>query len=54
VVKKKVPRRRRIRLSEFVSVHTVEFEGHELRTVYLLCTTTLALIILLQLLYVRF
>jgi hypothetical protein len=54
VFKKKVPRKRGIKLAEFLSVHILEFDGFELSKVYPLHTiTTLALIILLQLLYVR-
>jgi hypothetical protein len=54
VVKKNVPRKRGIKLAECVSVDTVELDGYELSEVYPFCTTTtLALIILLQLLYVR-
>jgi len=51
-IKKKVPRKKGIKL--VVSVHTVEFDGYELSKVYPLhTTTTVALVILLQLLYVR-
>jgi hypothetical protein len=54
VVKKKILRKRGIKLAEFVCVHTVEFDGYEVSKIYPLhTTTTLALIILLQLLYVR-
>jgi hypothetical protein len=52
VVKKNVPRKKGIKL--VVSVHTVEFDEYELSKVYPLhTTTTVALIILLQLLSVR-